>query len=166
MKLSIVIVNYNVKYFLEQCLHSVQKACKGLETEIFVVDNNSVDGSVKMVRENFPDVHLIENKDNKGFSKANNQAIRKAKGNISCCSTPIPSWRMIPWESASGSWTIIPDAGGLGVKMIDGKGKFLPESKRGSPTPSVAFFKIFGFHPLFPEVKDLRQISSWLPRQG
>ena len=76
MKLSIVIVNYNVKYFLEQCLHSVQKACSGLEVEIFVVDNNSVDGSVKMVREKFPEVNLIENKENKGFSTANNQAIK------------------------------------------------------------------------------------------
>ena len=80
MKLSVVIVNYNVKYFLEQCLHSVIKACRDLNAEIIVVDNNSVDGSVKMLKEKFPEVHLIENKDNKGFSKANNQAIRKAKG--------------------------------------------------------------------------------------
>ena len=80
MKLSIVIVNYNVKYFLEQCLHSVQNGCQGLDAEIFVVDNNSVDGSIRMVKEKFPDVHLIENKENTGFSKANNQAIRKSKG--------------------------------------------------------------------------------------
>ena len=80
MKLSIIIVNYNVKYFLEQCLHSVQSACNGIEAEIFVVDNDSVDGSVKMVRDKFPEVHLIENKENKGFSSANNQAIRKSKG--------------------------------------------------------------------------------------
>ena len=78
MKLSIVIVNYNVRYFLEQCLHSVQNACKGLESEVFVVDNSSVDGSVKMVREKFPDVILIENKENLGFSTANNQAMKKA----------------------------------------------------------------------------------------
>ena len=80
MKISIVIVNYNVKYFLEQCLHSVQNACNGLEAEIFVVDNDSVDGSVKMVKEKFPEVQLIENKDNKGFAYANNQAIRKSSG--------------------------------------------------------------------------------------
>ena len=80
MKLSIVIVNYNVKYFLEQCLHSVKKACQGMDVEIFVVDNNSVDGSVKMVRDKFSDIHLIENKENLGFSKANNIAIRRAKG--------------------------------------------------------------------------------------
>lgn len=77
MKLSVVIVNYNVKYFLEQCLHSVQKAAGGIETEIWVVDNNSVDGSVEMVREKFPSVKIIANTDNKGFSKANNQAIHR-----------------------------------------------------------------------------------------
>ena len=80
MKLSIIIVNYNVRYFLEQALLSVQKATKNLATETFVVDNNSVDDSVQMVTEKFPTVHLIANKDNPGFSTANNQAIRLAKG--------------------------------------------------------------------------------------
>jgi len=80
MDLSIVIVNYNVKYFLEQCLHSVRKAIEGIETEVFVVDNNSVDGSCTHIRERFPWVKLIENKDNVGFSKANNQAIRLSTG--------------------------------------------------------------------------------------
>ena len=80
MKLSVVIVNYNVRYFLEQCLHSVQSACKGLEAEIFVVDNNSVDGSVRMVKDKFPEVILVENKENIGFSRANNQAMEKASG--------------------------------------------------------------------------------------
>jgi GT2 family glycosyltransferase len=73
MKLSVVIVNYNVMHFLEQCLNSVRKAVKNIESEVFVVDNNSVDGSVKMVREKFPEVNLIVNPDNRGFSKANNQ---------------------------------------------------------------------------------------------
>ena len=80
MKLSVVIVNYNVKHFLEQCLHSVYKAAKGIETEIFVVDNNSVDGSARLIREKFPNLVYIENTENVGFSKANNQAIRLAKG--------------------------------------------------------------------------------------
>ena len=80
MKLSVVIVNYNVKYFLEQALHSVRKAVQGLEAEVFVVDNNSVDGSCEMVKRKFPEVILIENKENVGFSKANNQAIRESKG--------------------------------------------------------------------------------------
>ena len=80
MKLSVIIVNYNVKYFLQQCLQSVQKACGLVDVEVFVVDNNSSDGSNEMVEELFPNVHLIANKENTGFSKANNQAIRKSKG--------------------------------------------------------------------------------------
>ncbi|MDX1284382.1 MAG: glycosyltransferase family 2 protein, partial [Draconibacterium sp.] len=80
MELSVIIVNYNVKHFLEQCLHSVQKASKNIVSEIFVVDNNSVDGSAQLIKEKFPNIHFIENKENVGFSKANNQAIRLSKG--------------------------------------------------------------------------------------
>src|SRR5210317_2516135 len=80
MDLSIVIVNYNVKYFLEQCLHSVLKASKKISSEIFVVDNNSVDGSAQLIREKFPQIHFIENKINVGFSRANNQAIKISRG--------------------------------------------------------------------------------------
>ncbi len=151
MKLSIVIVNYNVKYFLEQCLHSVQKACNGMEAEVFVVDNNSVDGSLKMVRDKFPDVHLIENKDNKGFSKANNQAIRKAKGEYILLLNPDTLVEDDTLTKTVQYMDEHPDAGGLGVKMLDGKGKFLPESKRGLPSPAVSFFKIFGISALFPK---------------
>jgi O-antigen biosynthesis protein len=82
MKLSVIIVNYNVKHFLEQCLHSVFKSCKGIESEVFVVDNNSLDGSCHLVREKFPTVKLIENKKNAGYSVANNQATRIASGRI------------------------------------------------------------------------------------
>jgi O-antigen biosynthesis protein len=153
MKLSIIIVNYNVKYFLEQCLYSVQKACQGIDSEIFVVDNNSVDGSVKMVREKFPEVHLIDNKDNKGFSGANNQAIRKAKGEYILLLNPDTIVEDDTLRKCVVFMDDHPDAGGLGVKMLDGKGKFLPESKRGLPSPSVAFFKIFGLSALFPKSK-------------
>ncbi len=151
MKLSIVIVNYNVKYFLEQCLHSVQKAIHGLESEVFVVDNNSVDGSLKMVKDKFPEVHLIENKDNKGFSKANNQAIRKSRGEYVLLLNPDTIVEDDTLQKVIRFMDEHPEAGGLGVKMIDGKGKFLPESKRGLPSPSVSFFKIFGFSTLFPK---------------
>jgi len=151
MKLSIIIVNYNVKYFLEQCLHSVQNACNGLETEIFVVDNDSVDGSVKMVKEKFPDIHLIENKANKGFSSANNQAIRKSAGEYVLLLNPDTIVEDDTLRKVVDFMDEHPDAGGLGVKMLDGKGKFLPESKRGLPYPSVAFFKVFGFSSLFPK---------------
>jgi GT2 family glycosyltransferase len=151
MQLSIVIVNYNVKYFLEQCLHSVQNACHGLEAEIFVVDNNSVDGSVKMVREKFPEVQLIENKDNNGFSSANNQAIRKASGDYILLLNPDTIVEDGTLRKVVAFMDEHPDAGGLGVKMLDGKGKFLPESKRGLPYPMVAFFKVFGLSTLFPK---------------
>jgi len=151
MKLSVVIVNYNVKYFLEQCLHSVQNACNGMDVEIFVVDNDSVDGSVKMVRDKFPEVHLIENKENKGFSSANNQAIRKSKGEYILLLNPDTIVEDDTLRKVVDFMDQHPDAGGLGVKMLDGKGKFLPESKRGLPYPSVAFFKVFGLSSLFPK---------------
>jgi len=151
MRLSIVIVNYNVKYFLEQCLHSVVNAMNGLECEVFVVDNNSVDGSIKMVKEKFPEVCLIENKDNIGFSKANNQAIRKSNGEYILLLNPDTLVEDDTLRKVVDFMDNHPDAGGLGVKMIDGKGKFLPESKRSLPSPSVSFFKIFGFSSIFPK---------------
>ncbi len=151
MKLSVVIVNYNVKYFLEQCLYSVRRASDGLQAEVFVVDNNSVDGSVKMVKEKFPEVILIENKDNTGFSKANNQAIKKSKGEYILLLNPDTVIEDDTFSKILSFMDAHPDAGGLGVKMIDGKGNFLPESKRGLPTPSVAFYKIFGLSKFFPK---------------
>ena len=157
MKLSIIIVNYNVRYFLEQCLHSVQNACKGLEAEVFVVDNSSVDGSVKMVREKFPEVNLIENKENLGFSSANNQAMKKANGEYILLLNPDTLVEDDTLRKVVGFMDEHPDAGGLGVKMIDGKGKFLPESKRALPTPIVSFYKIFGLSSLFPRSRIFSQ---------
>lgn len=153
MKLSIIIVNYNVKYFLEQCLLSVQKALQGTEAEIYVVDNNSVDGSADMVREKFPIVHLIANKGNRGFSKANNQAIRESKGEYVLLLNPDTVVEEDTFKKVISFMDAHPGAGGLGVHMIDGKGNFLPESKRGLPTPSVALYKISGLAALFPKSK-------------
>jgi GT2 family glycosyltransferase len=153
MKLSVIIVNYNVKYFLEQCLHSVKKACNCLETEIIIVDNNSVDGSIKMVMDKFPESIIIENKENLGFSKANNQAIDIAKGEYILLLNPDTVVEDDTFTKVIQFMDSHPDAGGLGVKMIDGKGKFLPESKRGLPTPVVAFYKVFGLARLFPKSK-------------
>lgn len=153
MKLSVIIVNYNVKYFLQQCLQSVDKACKGLDTEVFVVDNNSKDGSVEMVQELFPEVKLIANKDNTGFSKANNQAMRVAKGEYILLLNPDTVVEEETFKKVCNFMDAHHDAGGLGVYMIDGKGNFLPESKRGLPTPAVAFYKIFGLSSLFPKSK-------------
>lgn len=150
MKLSVVIVNYNVKYFLEQCLHAALKAAEMVDSEIIVVDNDSVDGSCQMVEEKFPEVKLISNRENLGFSKANNQAIRIAKGEYILLLNPDTVVEEDSFLKIVGFMDRTPDAGGLGVKMIDGKGRFLPESKRGLPTPEVAFWKMFGFSKLFP----------------
>jgi len=153
MELTVIIVNYNVKHFLEQCLHSVLKASENTEAEIFVVDNNSVDGSAQLVREKFPRIQFIQNKENVGFSKANNQAIRLSKGKYILLLNPDTVVEEDTFTKVIGFMEEHPDAGGLGVKMIDGKGKFLPESKRGLPTPWVAFYKMFGLSKLFPKSK-------------
>ena len=153
MKLSVIIVNYNVKHFLEQCLHSVLKASKNLSHEIFVVDNNSVDGSAQLIREKFSDVHFIANTENVGFSKANNQAIKLAKGEYILFLNPDTVVEEDTFEKVISFMDANQAAGGVGVKMIDGKGIFLPESKRGLPTPWVAFCKMFGLSKLFPKSK-------------
>ncbi|MFN3916193.1 MAG: glycosyltransferase family 2 protein [Flavobacteriales bacterium] len=153
MKLSVIIVNYNVEYFLEQCLSSVYKAMQRIETEVFVVDNNSVDGSVSMVKEKFTWVKLIENKENTGFSKANNQAIKISTGEYVLLLNPDTIVEEDTFDKVIEFMDTHQDAGGLGVKMIDGKGNFLPESKRGLPTPGVAFYKIFGLSALFSKSK-------------
>lgn len=153
MKLSIIIVNYNVQYFLEQCLFSVKTALKGIQSEIFVVDNSSVDDSCQMIKEKFGEVNLIDNDENKGFSYANNQAIRKANGEYILILNPDTVVEEGTFAKCIEFMDEHPEAGGLGVKMIDGKGTFLPESKRALPTPLVAFFKIFGFSKLFPRSK-------------
>lgn len=151
MQLSVVIVNYNVEFFLEQCLNSVYAALKHVEGEVYVVDNNSIDGSVEMVKTKFPEVHLIENKENVGFSSANNQALSIAKGTYHLLLNPDTIVEEDTFKKVIEFMGDHPAAGGLGVKMIDGKGNFLPESKRGLPTPKDAFYKIFGLSRLFPK---------------
>ncbi len=153
MKLSIIIVNYNVQYFLEQALLSVRKAIVGIDAEVFVVDNNSVDDSVPMVKDKFPEVHLIQNKSNPGFSTANNQAIKLSKGEYVLLLNPDTIVEEDTFEKCIAFMDAHSDAGGLGVKMIDGSGKFLPESKRGFPSPFVAFCKTFGLSSIFPKSK-------------
>jgi O-antigen biosynthesis protein len=151
--LSIIIVNFNVKYFVEQCLNSVYRAQKNISLEVIVVDNNSVDGSVQSIKEKFPSVLLIENKENTGFSYANNQAIKIAKGKFVLLLNPDTVVQEDCFEKTLEFMHFKEDAGALGVMMVDGKGKFLPESKRGLPTPVVAFYKIFGLSTMFPNSK-------------
>lgn len=153
MKLAVIIVNYNVKYFLKQCLESVYNSTSLENIEVYVVDNDSKDGSVEMVVESFPKVKLIANKKNVGFSTANNQAIKETNADYVVLLNPDTLVQSDSFEKVIKFMDEHPDAGGLGVTMIDGNGKFLPESKRGLPTPEVAFFKIFGFSKIFPKSK-------------
>jgi GT2 family glycosyltransferase len=129
------------------------KASAGLEVEVWVVDNNSVDGSVEMVRQKFPLVNIIVNENNNGFAKANNQAIVKSSGEYILLLNPDTVVEEDTFKKVINFMETHPDAGGLGVKMINGSGKFLPESKRGLPTYDVAFYKIFGLSALFPKSK-------------
>ncbi len=159
MKLSVIIVNYNVKYFLEQCLYSVRAALSGMEAEVFVVDNNSTDDSLAYLQPSFPEVHFIGNSDNPGFAKANNQAIRQSSGEYVLLLNPDT---VIGEESLHSLCYFMdehPEAGAVGVKMLDGHGVFLPESKRSFPTPWVSFCKIFGLARLFPDSKRFARYS-------
>jgi GT2 family glycosyltransferase len=142
---------------LEQCLFSVFKALKNISAEVFVVDNNSVDGSVSLIKEKFPQVKLILNTVNTGFSVANNQAIRVAQGKYVLLLNPDTVVQEDTFQKTLAFMEAHADAGGLGIKMLDGKGAFLPESKRGLPTPNVAFYKIFGLAKLFPGSKKFGQ---------
>jgi GT2 family glycosyltransferase len=156
-RLTVIIVNYNVEYFLAQCLYSVRKAAQLAPIETIMVDNNSSDGSVEMTRRLFPEVKVIANKDNKGFSSANNQAIRISKGDYVLLLNPDTLVEEDTFKKCIDFMDQNPNAGGLGVKMVDGKGQFLAESKRGLPTPMVAFYKIFGLSTLFPKSKTFGQ---------
>jgi GT2 family glycosyltransferase len=150
MILSVIIVNYRVRYFLELCLHSVQKALQGLDAEVFVIDNHSSDGSLEYLRPLFPDITFIANTENTGFARANNQALQLARGKYILFLNPDT---ILPEDFASRCLTFlqsVPDAGGLGVRMVDGSGLFLKESRRGFPSPWVAFCKLSGLTALFP----------------
>ncbi len=144
MKLSVVILNYNVQYFLELCLKSVQKALVGIDAEIIVVDNNSPDDSCKMVKQFFPDVALIANKNNLGFSKGNNQGVQIAKGEYICILNPDTVVAEDTFTKLLEFAKSKENIGIVGCKLIDGAGKYLPESKRNIPVVKVALQKIFG----------------------
>lgn len=149
MKVSVIIVNYNVKYFLEVCLHSVLKATKGLEAEVIVVDNNSKDDSCRMVKEKYPEVILIENKENAGFGKANNQGVAIAKGEYILFLNPDTVMPEDFLHKLTGYMDSHPEAGSIGPKLIDGKGQFAPDGKKSFPTLSVAIFKTTGVNKIF-----------------
>lgn len=143
MDISVVIVNYNVAYFLEQCVLSVKTASNNLDVEIIVVDNNSTDKSCELLSEKYPEIILLQNKKNVGFSKANNQGVAIAKGEYVLILNPDTVIAEGTLDKIFSFAKIKNNLGVLGVKLIDGSGKFLPESKRGIPTPQVSFNKLF-----------------------
>ena len=153
MQLSVIILNYNVRYFLELCVLSVQNSLLEIDSEIIVVDNNSHDNSCEMMKTRFPTVKLIQNNDNLGFSKGNNIAVAQAKGKYICILNPDTVVAEDTFIKILAFAQRQKKLGIVGCRLIDGAGNFLPESKRGVPTPWVAFTKIAGMYKLFPKSK-------------
>ncbi|MES2893572.1 MAG: glycosyltransferase family 2 protein [Bacteroidota bacterium] len=150
MQLSIIIVNYNVKYFLEQCLCSVVKASQNIAAEIIVIDNNSSDGSREYFNNRFEGVTFLWETENTGFSRANNKALKYACGELVLFLNPDTIVAEDVFEKCLQCLHQDTSIGALGVKMIDGSGIFLKESKRGFPGPLTSLYKISGFATLFP----------------
>lgn len=150
MQLSIIIVSYNVKFFLEQCLASVLDAIEHFEAEVWVVDNASSDYTIDFLKSKFPWVKFIENRKNVGFSKANNQALKECFGKYVLFLNPDT---LIAEDTLVRCISLLEadrQAGALGVRMIDGSATFLPESKRSFPSPLTSLYKLAGLASLFP----------------
>ncbi|MFZ9205966.1 MAG: glycosyltransferase family 2 protein [Schleiferiaceae bacterium] len=150
MRLSVLIVNYNVKSFLDQCLRSVRSAARGLDVEVIVVDNASTDGSGDWIPAQFPEVRWIASPSNLGFGRANNLALGEATGDVVLYLNPDTVVPEDNFTTALAYLTAHPEVGSLGCRMIDGTGAFLPESKRALPTPSVALYRLLGLSALAP----------------
>lgn len=151
MKLSVIIVNYNVKHYLYQCLNSLKVAIRNLDADIWVVDNNSSDGSLDFLMPLFPDVHFICNDANVGFSVANNQAIRQSESDYVLLLNPDTIATTSAIEDSVKWLDEHDDAGCVGVALYNSCGRFAPESRRGVPTPLVSFCKMSGLAKLFPK---------------
>lgn len=148
--LTIVIVNYNVRDFLAQALRSVQAAVGSLSVETWVVDNNSIDGSVDMLREDFPWVRVMANRDNVGFGTANNQAIRASGGEYILILNPDTILQEDTLSELVSFMSARPDCGAVGCQILNPDGTFAPESRRSFPTPATAFYRMTGLSRLFP----------------
>lgn len=152
MQLSVVILNYNVQYFLLQCVDSVVRAVRGMDAEIIVVDNNSPDESCALLKTYFPGVNLIAHPENAGFPKGNNIGVAAAAGRLVLILNPDTVLSEDTLTKAIAHYEQLENPGILGVKLIDGRGNFLPESKRGVPTPFVAFTKVSGLYKIAPQL--------------
>jgi O-antigen biosynthesis protein len=153
LKISVIIVNYNVKYFLEQCLLSVRKGVQGLGVEIIVIDNCSTDGSMEYLEPRFPEVRFVRNSSNTGFAKACNAGWALSGGELVLFLNPDTLVAEDSFASCAAFFETHEDCGALGVKMIDGSGKFLKESKRAFPSPLTSLFKLAGLSAIFPRSK-------------
>lgn len=151
MKLTVIIVNYNVKFFVEQCLDSLERALDGIDSEVFVVDNHSSDGSIEYLKPRFPKVIFIESNHNLGFARANNMAIRQAEGQYVLLLNPDTFVGEQTIKQAIEFMDQHPKAGGAGVKMFNTDGTKALESRRGLPTPLTSFYKMCGLCSKFPE---------------
>lgn len=163
--MSVVIVNYNVREFLDQALRSLERATQDLAVEVFVVDNDSVDDSLEMVRTCYPDVHIIANQENVGFGKANNQAIRQAKGRYLFILNPDTVVQEDTLQTFVRFMDAHPEAGAVGCMMLNPDGTFARESRRAFPTPEVAFYRVSGLSRLFPKSRRFGRYNlTYLPR--
>lgn len=151
MKLTVIIVNYNVKFFVEQCLDSLERALDGIDGEVFVVDNHSSDGSIEYLKPRFPKVIFIESNHNLGFARANNMAIRQAAGQYVLLLNPDTFVGEQTIKQAIEFMDQHPKAGAAGVKMFNTDGTKAQESRRGLPTPLTSFYKMCGLCSKFPE---------------
>src|ERR1700752_2956308 len=153
MQLSIIIINYNSKLLLEQCIASVQKAAIMIDHEIIIVDNNSTDGSKEYLPANFPGIKFISNNDNPGFAKACNQGFKISSGKYILFLNPDTILPETCLSECLSFFETHPDAGAVGVRMINANEIYLKESKRGLPTPATSFYKLFGLTTIFPKSK-------------
>lgn len=150
LTLSIIIVNYNVRAFVEQCLRTVLAASQNIDTEIIVVDNESTDHCIPILQPMFPNVQFIRSDTNLGFAKANNLALEKASGSFILFLNPDTLLPTDVLSTCLEHFYSHEQTGALGIRMINGWGEFLPESKRALPSFQTAFFKLSGLARIFP----------------
>ena len=149
-QLSVIIVSYNVRYYLAQCLASVERALQGIDGDVWVVDNHSKDNTVAYVRQHFPWVHVIASIHNLGFSRANNLAIRQSNGRYVLLLNPDT---IVPENMLKAILQVVEehkDAGAIGCKMLNANGNVAKESRRGIPEPMTAFYKMIGLCKRYP----------------
>lgn len=164
MKLSVIIVSYQVRHYLAQCLDSLQRALKDLESEVIVVDNHSSDDTVAYIRKNYSWVRVIANNHNLGFAKANNIALRLAKGEYVLFVNPDVVVAENTVKECVDVLAEHPETGALGVCMLNRDGTRALESRRGIPTPMTAFYKMSGLCKIYPKSRRFgRYYMGWLP---